>query len=114
MRRITGTIGATLAIVAFLATSAAPASADIDKKINNIADAWQGEASGATVLASWIPLEEPAGGPYFGKLDADTALASRWQGYEHPELYESLYAQNDNDPMEAAATSSGERAHSVL
>jgi hypothetical protein len=22
-----------------------------------------------TVVANWIPLEEPAGGPYFGKLD---------------------------------------------
>jgi uncharacterized protein DUF4331 len=24
-----------------------------------------------TVVANWIPLEEPAGGPYFGKLDPD-------------------------------------------
>src|ERR671910_655305 len=24
-----------------------------------------------TVVANWIPLEEPAGGPYFGKLDPE-------------------------------------------
>ena len=43
MRRIIGTIGATLAIV--VATSTAPAG------------------------APGVPLQNPAGGPYFGKLD---------------------------------------------
>jgi Domain of unknown function (DUF4331) len=42
MRRIIGTIGATLAIVGVMAT-----------------------------FTNWIPLQNPAGGPYFGKLDPD-------------------------------------------
>src|SRR4029453_14682209 len=57
-----------------------------------------------TVVANWIPLEEPAGGPYFGKLDPRARyyvkidntgdgredVAYRWQfkqRFRHPESF---------------------------
>src|SRR5918911_1763528 len=60
-----------------------------------------------TVVANWIPLEEPAGGPYFGKLDPRARyyvkidntgdgredVAYRWrfhQAFRNPESF--LYA----------------------
>src|SRR5919206_4582664 len=50
-----------------------------------------------TVVADWIPFEEPAGGPYFGKLDPKARyyvkidntgdgredVAYRWQFHQH-------------------------------
>ena len=60
-----------------------------------------------TVVANWIPFEEPAGGPYFGKLDPEARyyvkidntgdgredVAYRWQfrqRFRNPESF--LYA----------------------
>src|ERR687885_2784835 len=57
-----------------------------------------------TVVADWIPLEEPAGGPYFGKLDPNARyyvkidntgdgradVAYRWkfhQRFRHPNSF---------------------------
>jgi hypothetical protein len=31
----------------------------------------------AVLSASWIPLQNPAGGPYFGKLDPEAHTTSR-------------------------------------
>jgi hypothetical protein len=70
-----------------------------------------------TVVANWIPLEEPAGGPYFGKLDPEARyyvkidntgdgledVAYRWkfkQRFRNPEsfLYAAPTVTSVNDP----------------
>ena len=61
MRRIIGTIGATLAIVGVLTAFIAP----------GIFSAMGTRSGGETISDALAgqPLENPAGGPYFGKLD---------------------------------------------
>jgi uncharacterized protein DUF4331 len=76
------------------------------------------DAPGAlTVVANWIPLEEPAGGPYFGKLDPDARyyvkidndgdgwedVAYRWKfksKFRNPDsfLYAAPTVTSVNDP----------------
>src|SRR3954467_4494827 len=70
-----------------------------------------------TVVANWIPLEEPAGGPYFGKLDPKARyyvkidntgdgyedVAYRWQfknRFRNPNsfLYAAPTVDSVNDP----------------
>ena len=70
-----------------------------------------------TVVANWIPLEEPAGGPYFGKLDPEARyyvkidntgdgledVAYRWkfkQRFRNPDsfLYAAPTVTSVNDP----------------
>src|SRR6187200_2338012 len=70
-----------------------------------------------TVVANWIPLEEPAGGPYFGKLDPKARyyvkidntgdgredVAYRWQFHQkfrNPNsfLYAAPTVTSANDP----------------
>ena len=70
-----------------------------------------------TVVANWIPLEEPAGGPYFGKLDPKARyyvkidntgdgredVAYRWQfrqKFRNPNsfLYAAPTVTSANDP----------------
>src|SRR3954467_8756903 len=70
-----------------------------------------------TFVANWIPLEEPAGGPYFGKLDPDARyyvkidntgdgyedVAYRWQfknRFRNPNsfLYAAPTVDSVNDP----------------
>lgn len=58
MRRIIGTIGATLAIVGVMATFIAPGVFSA-----------MGTRSGGETVSDAQPIITPAGGPYFGKLD---------------------------------------------
>jgi hypothetical protein len=74
-----------------------------------------------TVVANWIPLEEPAGGPYFGKLDPKARyyvkidntgdgyedVAYRWQfkqRFRNPDsfLYAAPTVTSADDPDDAA------------
>jgi hypothetical protein len=63
-----------------------------------------------TVVANWIPLEEPAGGPYFGKLDPKARyyvkIDNTGDGYEDV-AYRWRFKQRFNNPdsfLDAAPT----------
>src|SRR3954454_10436797 len=54
-----------------------------------------------TFVANWIPLEEPAGGPYFGKLDPDARyyvkIDNTGDGYENV-AYRWVFHQRSRTP----------------
>jgi hypothetical protein len=114
MRRIIGTIGATLAMVAALATSTGLADAHSHRDHGNIlkdptADnvdtyAFTTNSGGGNVgtddpyafaaVVNWIPLADPAGGPNFFPLDEDARYAA--SGFD--DLYEDKGTSVDIPP----------------
>ena len=85
MRRIIGTIGATLAIVGVMATFIAPGVFGA-----------MGTRSGGETISDAQPITTPAGGPYFSKLD--------------PAAYYNVKIDNTGDGVEDVAY----RWHSAL